>query len=118
MPSDPNMELFKQHREFQNKYAYFLLAIAASAIAFAIQKSDDALLQWPMLPLGLAVLSFGISFYKGIRHLGYVGAALGGNMTLIQLKTDTHVDQPPGANELAGGRCGVMPNLVFGKVLI
>ena len=93
--TDGVLELFRQHRDFNNRFIYFLLAVAASGVAFAIQKSENAALEWPLIPLGLAVVSFGLSFYFGISTLRKVGAALGGNYSLLQLKVGAHPGQPP-----------------------
>ena len=97
MSHEDAKELYRHHREFQNKYAYFLLAIAASGIAFAVQKSEGALLQWPLAPLALSVLSFGLSFYKGMRHLEWIGATLGASYALVQLMNGS---QPPSGEPL------------------
>jgi hypothetical protein len=89
------LELHKQHREGQSKYAYFLLAAAASAVAFALQKTSGAKLSWSMIPLGLATLSWGLSFYCGCKHLLWVQTAIFANYSLLQLKSGIHPEQPP-----------------------
>ena len=93
-------ELYGHHREFQNKYVYFLLAVAASGVAFAIQKSEGATAQWPLVPLALAVLCFGFSFFFGLRQLRWIGATLGANYTVLQLKNNVHAHQPQTDEEL------------------
>ena len=42
MSNDGIRELWLQHRAGQDKYTYFLLAVTASAIVFAVQKTMSA----------------------------------------------------------------------------
>jgi len=73
------IEIYKQHREAQNKYAYFLLAVAASAIALSLKRTTNLKITYSMIPLALAVLSWGFSFFCGCRRLDKVrdgGSAL------------------------------------------
>lgn len=107
MDNDGIKELFRHHREFQNKYAYFLLAVAASGIAFAIQKSEGAYMAWPLAPLGLAVLNFGASFFLGMRQIEFVGALLAANYSYLQLLSGVHPDQPPNDETLQAATNGV-----------
>jgi hypothetical protein len=46
MSDNDLMELHKQHRTGQDKYSYFLLAVAASGIAFSIEKTSGLNLSW------------------------------------------------------------------------
>jgi hypothetical protein len=95
MANDDLLELFRQHRESQDKYAYFMIAVAGSAIAFAIQKSESAEMTWPLLPLGLAILSFALSFCCGLKRLEWTSAALRANLAWLQLRRGTYPGQPP-----------------------
>jgi len=88
------LELHKQHREGQAKYTYFLLAAAASAVAFAVQKTSGAKLSWFMIPLGIATFFWGLSFYCGCKNLLWVQTAIFANYSLLQLKSGMHPDQP------------------------
>ena len=90
------LELHKQHREGQSKYTYFLLAVAASAVAFAVQKTTGMKLSWSMTPLGLAAISWGFSFYCGCKNVLWVQAAIFANYSLLQLKGGIHPKRIPG----------------------
>ena len=94
MSEDGIRELWLQHRAGQDKYTYFLLAITASAIAFAVQKTSDAVFAWRLAPLGLAVLAWGGSFYCGCKNLIWVQTALMANYNLLQLTRGVHPQQP------------------------
>ena len=86
MPDSKMLEVFRQSRTFQDKYTYFILAAAASAIAFAVNRTQEATVDYIMIPLGAAVLCWGFSFYFGCRHLRYVGSNLYANMGLLKVE--------------------------------
>jgi hypothetical protein len=94
MTDDYLMEIQKQHRTGQDKYTYFLLAVTASAVAFAVQKTDDSKITYSLLPLGAAVLLWGLSFYFGVKHLLRVQTSIFANYNLLQLQKGVHPDQP------------------------
>ena len=107
MADNDALEIYKQHRVAYDKYSYVLLAIAASAVGFAVQKSEGHILSWSILPLGLSVVSFGLSFWCGVRTIERVVANLGATYSLIQLQMGTHPDQPPEGDPLVGAKSGV-----------
>lgn len=86
--------LHKQHSESQDKYTYFLLAVTASAVAFAVQKTEMALLTWSLIPMALALLLWAISFYCGCKNLIWVQTATMSNYNLLQLQAGIHPQQP------------------------
>lgn len=88
-------ELYKQHRAGQDKYTYFLLATAAAAIAFAVQKTEGLPISWWLLPVAFAILSWGVSFFYGCRHLNWAQTVLHANYNLLQLNQGVHPEQPP-----------------------
>lgn len=99
--------LWLQHRAGQDKYTYFLLAVTASAIAFSVQKTSDAVLTLTLVPLGLAVIAWGGSFYCGCRNLIWVQTSLMANYNLLQLKYGVHPSQPNHPDHLAAAITGV-----------
>lgn len=107
MADNDALEIYKQHRAAYDKYSYVLLAIAASAVGFAVQKSEGHILSWSILPLGLSVVSFGLSFWCGVRTMERVVATLGATYNLILLQMGTHPDQPPEGDPLVGAKSGV-----------
>jgi uncharacterized protein (DUF2336 family) len=64
MPESMDATVYNALRTAQEKYAYFLLAAAGAAIAFAVNQTHDAKLSWAQLPLAAAVLSWGCSFFS------------------------------------------------------
>lgn len=65
------LELQKQFKASQEKYVYFLLAAAASAIGFAMTQSKVEPLEWIHIPLGLSVILWALSFISGLRFIEY-----------------------------------------------
>jgi hypothetical protein len=60
-------EFFNQFNTGQNQYTYFIIAIDASGIGFALNKLDDKVLSYPLIFFLLALASFAFSFFSGIR---------------------------------------------------
>lgn len=89
------LELYKQHQTSQDKYTYFLLAAAGAAIGFAVQKTEGLHLSWWLLPVGLAIVCWGISFYYGCKNVNWVQTTIYANYSLLQLKAGVHPEQPP-----------------------
>lgn len=66
---DNFIELSKIQSNSIEKYTYFLLAAAGAAIGYSLGKTDNKLLGWNLLPLGISVICWGLSFYCGCRQL-------------------------------------------------
>jgi hypothetical protein len=95
MPLDDDiLEVYKQHRAEQDKYTYFLLAAAAAAIGFAVQKTEGLRFSWWLLPVALATASWGISFFFGCKNLLWAQTGLAANYNLLQLRKGVHPEQP------------------------
>lgn len=69
MSDESLIEIHRQHRTGQDKYTYFLLAVTASAVAFAVQKTDGLKITYSLILLGATVLLWGGSFYCGVKNL-------------------------------------------------
>jgi hypothetical protein len=90
--SEEMNEVFRAHRESQNKYTYFLLAAAGAAIALAVNQTHEAVLAWSQAPLALSVLSWALSFLFGCRHVAYVNSTLYANSGLLQVESGRNPD--------------------------
>lgn len=97
MASDNHVEVYRQHRAAQEKYIYFLLAAVGAAIALALTQTQGAKLAWSQTLLGAAVVLWGLSFYFGCTHLGYVESTLYANMALLRMQAgeDPEIGQYP-----------------------
>ena len=90
MAGETERQIYRSLREGQTRYTYFLLAAAGAGIALAVNQTHNSPLSPLQIPLAAAVLSWGLSFFFGCKHLGYVFAALSWNITLLQVESGTH----------------------------
>lgn len=107
MTSELKTHLSKQLAAEQSKYTYFLLAIAASAIALVVQRTTGRPLTWAMIPLGLAVICWGGSFFAGCRNRNYFSSTLYANAALLQVQNGTHPDVPDHPDAVVAAAQGV-----------
>ena len=103
MSDDRILEVYRQLRTSQDKYIYFLLAAAASAVALALNRTQDRQLTLLLLPWGLALVLWGFSFFFGCRHLAYVSLTLFANAELLRVQRGEHpkAGNHPGVIEAA-----------------
>lgn len=100
-------DLHRRHSEAWNKYTYFILAITTASIAFALQRSEGASWDCGLIPLGIAVLLWGASFYCGITEVRLATRALGTNYSLLQLEVGNHPNQPSDPSHIGPAREGI-----------
>ncbi|WP_131728554.1 hypothetical protein [Achromobacter xylosoxidans] len=86
MSGDNELEVYRQHRSNQKQHTYFLLAAVGACIGFALTQTKDASLQINQIPLAIALVSWGLSFYCGCVQADRDGAALYANLGLIRLQ--------------------------------
>lgn len=98
MATEMEREVYRALRESQNKYTYFLLAAVGAGIALAVDQTQGALIAWSQVPLAVALVSWGLSFFNGCQHLAYVSSALYANAALLRVQNgrDPEVGQNPG----------------------
>jgi hypothetical protein len=99
--------LYQQLRTSQEKYTYFILAAAASCIAFALVKTENQSISWSMLPLAVAVLCWGLSFFLGCRQLLYVNSTTYSNYELIRVQSGRHPEVGEHAGMIAAASAGI-----------
>lgn len=90
MTGQSALEIYKQHRQGQEKYIYFLLAAAGGAIALAVRDTRGVALAASQAPLAGAVICWALSFFWGCRYLGYVSSTLYANMDLLCVQSGRH----------------------------
>ncbi len=107
MAEEIEQDVYRSLREGQTRYTYFLLAAAGAGIALAVNQTQNSPLSPLQIPLAAAVLSWGLSFFFGCKHLGYVFTVLSSNIMLLQMKSGTHplVREDP---QLAAEACPVI----------
>jgi len=78
-------DLHRFHTEGQTKYVYFLLAAAASGIGLTTSLTSESTLQLDQIPLGLAVVLWGLSFFFGARAMYKRNVMYGLNAVAIDM---------------------------------
>ena len=105
---EEKIEIYKQLRTSQDKYTYFLLAIAAGAVAYSIRLTIDFTLSYKLIPLGIAVLCWGASFFFGCRQLSYINSTLYANFELFRVQRGEHPDAGTHPQIIAAASSGIM----------
>jgi len=97
------IEVYRIQRAGIEKHAYFLLAAAGAAIAFAVTQTKSDALGWDHAPLGVAVLCWGASFLAGCRHAAVMSAMATANANLLQIErgVDRMIGNHPQGMEIA-----------------
>lgn len=90
MATETEIEVVGALHTSQDKYTYFLLAAAATAIGFTVTQTRSAVLAWSLLPLAFAVISWGLSFYLGCRRMHFYQSTLHANANLLVIESGRH----------------------------
>lgn len=90
MTSPAEIEVYKAHRQGQERTAYFLLAAAGASIAYALNQTKGLPLDWPQLPAGLAVLAWAASFFFGAEYVQGTSGLLSANQELLRIQDGRH----------------------------
>jgi len=88
MSSDLENELAREFKTAQDKYIYFLLAAAASAIGYAITQLELEPLTYYHIPLGLSILLWSYSFFSGIQFIENLTGTLFQNHNFLAFKRE------------------------------
>jgi hypothetical protein len=96
---DQQVEVWKMFRQTQEKYVYFILSLSIAAVAFAVATTDRTAFKWSHVLLGLAVGSWLIAIYFGIRWNKWNISTLFANHELLRVQSGKHLTDmqiPPG----------------------
>lgn len=77
-------KLIFRNKEIAEKYVYYLLAADAACVAFAIDQGKKLTLSIAQIPLGVAVLCWGFSFFNGLKQIQAFERYI--TLNVIQLK--------------------------------
>ena len=58
-----------QFTQMQDKYIYYIGALSVTSIGFAVQQTLGQPIKHSFIPLALAIISWGISIYKGLKFI-------------------------------------------------
>lgn len=90
-----DLELFKQFSDGQNKYAFYLLSVAAACIALTLKRTDNMKLDYTMIVLGLAVASWSISFICGCYERKHTYNIMRANFDQIKAEKAYYASNSP-----------------------
>lgn len=88
--SEIEIELYRGHKAAQERRAYFLIAAAGAAIAFAVTRTETAVWATSMWLWVASIALWGLSFFCGLRHMAYVASTTYGNMDLLKVEGGRH----------------------------
>lgn len=105
--SDAISVLQRQHQASQEKYTYFMVAVAGACIAYAIEQAVGVPLTLDLSLLALSLLCWSASFYCGCKCTNTVRTLIRANANLLSLYVGNHESQPDQPELLAAAICGV-----------
>jgi hypothetical protein len=73
----------QQFRNQQERLTYYLIGLSVAAIGFSIHLTYGEPFKWIQLPLGLSLISFGISILCGFKYLRKLLEILSHNKTYL-----------------------------------
>jgi len=109
--SDRDVEIFKVLREAHDKYTYFMLAAVGAAITVVLNRTQSAQLEWSQVPLAVAVVAWGLSFYFGTRRLHYGHLSLGMNAELLKVLAGEHPKVGPNQQMIQMARAALIEDM-------
>jgi len=83
-------EIIELYQTASQKLLYFSLAADGAAIGLALNQTQSAPIVWSQIPLAIAVLCWGLSFFSGVRYQHYVNSNLLANIHLLQNELGQH----------------------------
>ncbi|MFY7964940.1 MAG: hypothetical protein ACOVO1_08590 [Chitinophagaceae bacterium] len=87
-------EIIKEFRQQQEKFIYYLIALCVASIAFAVHQTNNKQLAFTQIPLGVAVICWGISIYSGFKFIAKT-------LDLLYINND-YFNLLQGKNDIAG----------------
>ena len=84
--------LINDFRSQQQKYVYYIIALSVTSIGFSIFQTMNEPLKNTQIPLGIAILSWGISIFCGLLFMRYIISSLYTNIEYIDIVKNTHPD--------------------------
>lgn len=66
---DESLEVYRAINAAQERFNYFFLAASGSAIVFALGRTEGQVVACWMLPVVIAIVLWGVSFFLGSEHL-------------------------------------------------
>jgi hypothetical protein len=87
---EEQLEIQKQFRQQQEKFIYYIIALTVAAIGFSVVKTTGQSLKLTQIPLGFAILLWGLSIYYGLNFLKLITSTLYANNTYFEIMQGVH----------------------------
>lgn len=88
--NEEQRDTYRALLDTQRKYTYFLLAAAGAAVAFSLNQTQGAGIDWSQIPLAAALVCWGLSFLSGCRYVHYLGSTLHAACVRFQVMSGQH----------------------------
>lgn len=88
MSGNLELELQKQFKAAQEKYIYFLLAVSASAIGYAITQVKVEPFNLNHIAFGLSIFLWSLSFMSGLKFIEFNTESTFKNMLYLSFKRE------------------------------
>ena len=98
MADETYLAVRKAHRDLYVRHTFYLLAVVGAAVGFALTQTQGAVLACSQTPLGLAMVSWLLSFCSGLRHLDGVLVTLSMNAIEIEVRNGLQPTLPSSPN--------------------
>jgi len=100
-------EIQSQFRNQQEKYVYYIIALSIAAIGFCVYKTSGQEIKMSQIPLGLSVISWGLSVFCGLRFLKYSISILFANNTYFEIIKGNYPEIGKNPSLIDAGKSGV-----------
>lgn len=79
-------EIYRSLNQLQEKYIFYIIALSFSAIGFSVYLTMGKPLIFEQIPLGLAVLSWGLCIYYGFNYVKKIIESKSVNFEMLKLE--------------------------------
>lgn len=100
--------LQNQFKEKQEKFVYYIVALSVTSIGFSIYTTIDDTISILHVPLGIAVLCWGISIFSGLRFIKYSISTIYANATYLEVTSGIHPETGPSPILIKAASEGIM----------
>lgn len=83
---EERLELHRYLSQSRQKFVYYLIALCVAAIGFSVHQTSGDILRLTHIPLGIAIVLWGISVYTGLRSLEWVMATVKANAKYLEVQ--------------------------------
>jgi len=101
-------EVYRNLHKSQDKYIYFILAATIASIGFTITQTQNIIFGRSLIPLGISILCWGLSFFFGCRNREYYISILYANFDLLNVRLGYHPSTGSHPQKIQAASEGIM----------